>query len=105
ALPRAGETAHLAGSVHHRDRAAVVAEDRMVEEGDEIAAGREPRLADRAGRFVEDLADRNLQPPLASGFAHDGQIPSARLPVRPEDAVQDLPRRAPFERESREGAA
>ncbi len=51
-----GERLLLAGSIHDRERAAVVVEDRMLEEGDEAPVRRDARMADPARRLVERLS-------------------------------------------------
>ena len=96
--PRAGRDGD------HDDNAAIVIDERMIEERDRVAARTEPRRADPADGVVENLADRKLETAAPGDGVHDGQAP-IRRPVGFLDVVEDLARRAAGDRNLRQRPA
>ena len=47
----------------------------MIHEGDVLAIGREPNVAQSARRFVQDISNRIFQAALAIGSVNHSQIP------------------------------
>ena len=90
--------------VHDGDLAAIVVLEGVLEERDPVPARREARVAEVAARLGEDLAGRELQPVLPADVADHREIRPVRRPVGLAHAVQDLPRRAAFQRHPRERA-
>ena len=102
ALPDLGQRRLLPGQVHDGDRAAVIARQRMIVEGDPVALRGELRIADVPARRIEDLAGRELEPRLMADVAHDGQRGAVRRPVGIEDVFEDLARSGARQRGPRE---
>src|SRR5206468_10811242 len=71
AYPLARQNLSVAGPIHYRDDAAIVAGDGMIEKGDAIAARRQPWTADVSGGFVQHRTDRKLEPLALPRCAHD----------------------------------
>ena len=88
----------LARAVDHGDRTAVVAADRVVQERDEVAPGT-TRVADPAGRLVQDLAGRILEllVPATPGSGRFRRRAASRPTRRPSrsGAARRRPRRLP----------
>ncbi len=53
----------------------------MVEEGDEVTAGRKPRIAHVAGRFIEHLPRRKFQAAESALIADDSELRAVGGPV------------------------
>ncbi len=82
----------LSGEVHKRNRAAVVEQDRMVDERDAISPRREARVPDPTRRLVQNLARRELEPTLVRDDAHDQEVLSVGRPVGIVDLLEQLAR-------------
>ena len=102
ARPLAGQRRLLSREVDDRDRAGVVEREGMVEKGDAVALGREPRVADVPRRLVEHLSHRELDARLAADVAHDEELRAVGRPVRVLDAVGHVAGRAARQRRPRE---
>ncbi len=90
ARPARREGRLLAVSVDERDGAGVVSELRMIEERDEVALGRDPRVTDPPRRLVEDLARRKLQPVTPSGSAHESDALAVGRPGGVDDVFEEI---------------
>ena len=66
----------------------------MVEKGHQIAFRRDARMADPAGRLVENLPDRKFQAFTAVDVADDGEAAAVGRPIRPKDVFQNVAGRA-----------
>ncbi len=71
----------VAIAIDDRDVAVVVGVERVIGEGDEPPVPREPRVRDVAARFVQRLADRELEALAPFGAADDGQVRAVGCPV------------------------
>ena len=80
----------LSCEIHDRNRAAVVADDGMVQKGDPVALGRDARVSDPAVRLEENLADRVLQPGPPIHGTGDGELLPVGRPVRKLDAFEEM---------------
>ncbi len=78
--------------IHHRNNATVVHVCRVVKKSNLIASGRDARMADPAGRFIENMANRKLKTLPARHIAHDRERFSVRGPIRPVDILCNLAR-------------
>src|SRR5881227_3783751 len=75
--PSIGEALRFSVSVHDHDRTHVSGTRPVAVESDGGAIGRNARVPDPPRRFVENLADGELEAIAASQVAHDGET----LPV------------------------
>ena len=87
--------------VHHRHRSAVVAPDRVLEERDLAAVGRDARAwVSPSRRFAQHGADGELDLCVCSGApTHDQELGAVRRPIGGDHPRQHLPGRSPRERE------
>src|SRR5580698_6003231 len=72
----------------------------MVDERDLISAGRKTRVSEPTAGFVQWLADGKLQPIAAAEVTHYGQAVSVGRPIGPLHLLQQLARRASYQRRS-----
>ena len=77
----------------------------MLQEGDPVALGGEPRMAQPAGRLVEHLPRRELESVAPARFAHHDQALAIRRPVRLQHVIEKGSRSGTGERHAREHAA
>src|ERR1017187_4676645 len=81
----------MAGEVDDGDRSEVVAEDRVVDEGNFFAVARKTGIADPARSFVENFAGGIFEAvEVALGYeANDGKIFAVRSPIGILDGIED----------------
>ncbi len=100
----AGKDRFLSRPVDDGDGSPVVVADRVVEESDPVALGRDAKVADVAARLVEDLSDRVLEAVFSFDFPDDRETRAVGGPVRLADVLDNLPRRSASQRHPRERA-
>jgi hypothetical protein len=88
--------------VEDRDRAAVVVRKRMIEKRDEIAGRRHAWKRHVAGRLVEHLAERELDPSFSLDVPGDDHRFSVGGEIHLEHPLLDLARRAPEKKSERQ---
>src|SRR5690349_6430949 len=86
--------------VHDRQRAAVIALDRMIGERDHVTSRRNPRMPNPSAGFIEHFANWELEPVASVYIAHDCQIGPIRRPVGPLNLLHDLSRCTASDRSS-----
>src|SRR5438105_8563425 len=94
ACPSFGERPSLSGSVDDCDRAAIVAEERMVEKCHGIAPRRDAGMANPAGCLVQDLPGRVFEPVAPSRRANNRETYAIRRPIGISDVFEQVARRA-----------
>ena len=77
-FPVGGENFLASCKIDYRNGATVVRVDRVVEKCDLVALRRDPRVADPARSFVQNMAQGKFQTLFAGHFAHNGE----HLPIR-----------------------
>ena len=82
----------LAGEVDDADRAAVVVDRAMVEEGDPAAVRRDARVPDPTGGLVQHLSRRKLDPAFPLLDPHDGEFLAVGSPVGVVDVLEERSR-------------
>src|SRR5262249_34856360 len=98
------QVAFLAGCIDHTDQAGVVGRKRMGDEGEQIGPGRETRMTDAAGAFVDRLSDGPLDA-TAPGDVPHYQERAVREPLGFLDVLEDLARCAARERDASQRSA
>ena len=76
----------------------------MVHERDAFPVARQLRVADVAGRLVDDFADRELDPSLPADVANDQHVRAVRSPVRFLNVFRHVPRRSARQSRARESS-
>src|ERR1700733_11792571 len=100
----AGQNFVMTLEINQGNVAAVVTEERMIEERDLVACGREVDVADVSGGLIENLARRILEAELTVDAASDGEIRSVFVPVGIGDVVEQFASRTTAERSFRQPA-
>ena len=90
--PRVRKRLAISGEVNNCDRAAVVTQHGMVNEGDAIALRRNPQISNPSGSFLQDLADGKFQLSEPALSASHRKIRTITQPVCPAHPFEHLPR-------------
>ena len=99
----AGDRSFLPFPIDDRDRAAIIALDRVIGEGDERSIRRHAHVADVSGRLVDRLAGRKFHAILSVDEVGDRESRPIRQPVSVLNVLENIARGAPGQRSSRQG--
>ena len=88
----------MAAEIHYRNGTIILAETRVVQEGNSVTPWRQARVRDPTGRFIKDPTNRILQPKTSIYTPDHSEVLSIGRPIGMVNILENLTRSASSQR-------